>query len=63
MLNNIKGWRTVIANAIMSVPPVIETLRSEFDISDEIQSGYSLLVIVVNLFLRSVTNTRIGDKG
>lgn len=61
--NKLKGWRTVIVNVLLAVVPVLELAELRDVIPDAYLPWYSLGVVLLNLYLRKITTTPIGQKG
>ena len=64
-----KGYRTIAANALMAVLPALEVagqLLNMQEIQDVIPSGwlpwYMLAAALLNMYLRKITTTPIGEK-
>lgn len=57
-----KGWRTVLFNLALGIPPVLELSSWRDLIPDEWWPFYVIGAAGVNLILRSITTTPIGAK-
>lgn len=73
MIKKLKGWRTVIFNAVAAVPAGIDILVQLVQVaqsSTEIQAliptawmpGYLLLVGLINIYLRTQTAAPVGKS-
>lgn len=65
----LKGWRTVIVNAVMAAPlawdviwAVIQTSEFQALIPAQYMPFYALAVSAVNIWLRKITTTPMGHK-
>ena len=65
----LKGWRTIVANALLAILPLLEVAGQLFNMP-EIQSvipsnwlpWYMLGVALLNMILRKITTTPMGQK-
>jgi hypothetical protein len=58
----LKGYRTIIINILLSVMPVMELTELTQVMPQEWLPWYALGMALVNMWLRSVTTTRIGHR-
>lgn len=58
----LKGWRTVIANALMALVPVLEMTEVTALLPSEWEGPYMLVMVAANLVLRMLTTTPVGRK-
>ncbi len=59
---NLKGWRTVIINILLSILPVLQLTELRNVIAPEYLPWYALAVAVINVWLRQLTTTPLGQK-
>ena len=62
-----KGWRTILSNALLAIAPILELLAMHDAeiraiIPQEYMAYYTLLVLVANVALRTITTTPVGRK-
>lgn len=57
-----KGYRTVVANALMSVLPILELSEFAAVLPIEWMPYYTLGVVLANMWLRSLTTTPLGKQ-
>lgn len=61
----LKGYRTIAFNVLALLPPLLDAL-SMIDVhgllGDKGYAVYSVVVLIVNLYLRSITTTAVGQK-
>lgn len=57
-----KGYRTLIFNALAAILPVLELLRENAVIPEQYMDEYVLLVLIGNGILRYLTDTPVGNK-
>lgn len=71
-----KGWRTVIANILMSLPAIWDViiqvltnfvpLAQEYGLKQVIPDSwmpyYVAGMVLINIYLRTITTTKIGQK-
>lgn len=62
LTNKIKGWRTIIVNGLMAILPVLELTELVNVLPPETQAWYLLALALVNIGMRSITNTPVGQK-
>ena len=62
LARKLKGWRTVIANLLMSVMPVLELTEITQALPDEWLPWYALGMALVNMWLRAITTSPMGRK-
>ena len=55
-----KGYRTIIANVLLGILPVIELTEVRDVLPPDWLPWYSLAVVVLNLGLRSITTGPVG---
>ncbi len=60
--HKLKGWRTVITNLLMSIMPVLELTEAIQVLPVGWQPWYALGVALVNMWLRSITTSPLGQK-
>lgn len=61
-MNALKGWNTVIFNIVAAIFGVLEVTDFTDLIPANWQGGIIAVVSLVNLYLRTRTNTPIGRK-
>lgn len=60
-----KGWRTIAANVVLALPPVLDALSAldmKATFGDKWGAIYGVAVVLVNLYLRTLTTTAVGEK-
>lgn len=57
-----KGWRTVAANILFAILPVLELTEFRDVLPPDWLPWYVLGVALANLMLRAVTTTPVGKK-
>ena len=64
-----KGWRTVAVNAVAALPVLADVLLAVTTdpavadlIPDQWAAYYALFVVLVNLYLRTITTTPLGRR-
>lgn len=64
-----KGWRTIIFNALFGIVPVLDIAGQVFSVPeiqavvpDDYLKYYLLTGALINLGLRTITNTAVGKK-
>lgn len=62
MLEELKGWRTIIFNVLVFVATVLDLAEFRDIIPADWMGAYALSVALVNLGLRYVTDTSVGQK-
>jgi hypothetical protein len=55
-----KGWRTILANLLFAVLPVLELTELRAVIPPAWLPWYALGVVLANMVLRAVTSTKMG---
>lgn len=56
----LKGWRTIVANILFGVVPVLELTEWQAVLPEGWVPWYALFIALANMALRSVTTTPIG---
>lgn len=63
--DRLKGYRTIAFNVIALLPPILDAL-SMVDVhgllGDKGYAVYSVIVLIANIYLRSITTTPVGQK-
>ncbi|WP_159585904.1 hypothetical protein [Chelativorans xinjiangense] len=62
MLAKLKGWRTLIANALMAILPIMELTEFRDVLPDVWVPYYALFVVLANMWLRKITTTPVGER-
>ena len=57
----LKGYKTIIANAAMSIIPILGLTEVAAIIPAEYMNYYMLFMVLANMWLRKVTTTRMGS--
>lgn len=57
-----KGYRTIVANVLFAVLPVVELTEFRDVLPPDWLPWYSLAVVLANMALRLVTTTKVGAK-
>lgn len=55
-----KGWRTLTANLVASLLPLLDQFGVADFVPDRYMLWYVLAVIAMNLFLRMITTSPVG---
>lgn len=63
LMHKLKGWKTIAANVVFAIVPIMELTEVRDVIPDAYLPWYSLFVVLANLWLRKVTTTAVGHKG
>jgi hypothetical protein len=63
LTHKLKGWRTIVANAVFAIVPVLELAEVRDVVPDDWLPWYSLFVVLANMYLRKITTTPVGKKG
>ena len=63
LATKLKGWKTIAANVVFAIVPIMELTEVRDVIPNEYLPAYSLAIVLANLWLRSVTTTAVGKKG
>lgn len=61
-MNIFKGWKTRIVNGLASIIPILELTEVYDVIPDQYLVWYALGLVLVNMWLREVTNTKAGSQ-
>ncbi|MEP3278322.1 MAG: hypothetical protein ABJN26_00060 [Stappiaceae bacterium] len=62
-LNNVlRGWRTLAANILFSIIPVLQLSEFRDVLPEQWLSWYALGVVLANMWLRKITTTPMGRK-
>lgn len=56
----IKGWRTIVANLLFMIVPILELTELKAVLPAEFLPWYALGVVVANMALRKITTTPLG---
>lgn len=69
MLANLKGYRTLIVNGVLMIPPALQVLHDVLSMPEilplipvEYKPYYALLIALANVWLRTITTTPVGKK-
>ncbi len=62
LLINLKGWRTLILNVLLSILPILQLTELRGVIPVEYLPWYALVVAVLNIWMRALTSTSLGQK-
>jgi len=57
-----KGFRTIVANILFAVVPVLELTEFRDVLPSEWLPWYTLSVVLANMALRVITTTPVGTK-
>lgn len=57
-----KGWRTLIANILFAIVPIMELSELRDVLPDDWLPYYALVVVLANMLLRYLTTTPVGQK-
>jgi len=57
-----KGFRTIVANILFAVVPVLELTEFRDVLPSEWLPWYALSVVLANMALRVITTTPVGTK-
>ena len=57
----LKGYKTIIANAAMSIIPLLGLTEVAAIIPAEYMNYYMLFMVLANMWLRKVTTTAMGS--
>lgn len=60
-LSKLKGYRTLLVNVAMAIMPILEMSEILDVLPQEYEAPYALFIAVANLYLRSITNTPMGQ--
>lgn len=58
----LKGWRTVVANVLLAVIPVLELTEWRTVLPREWLPYWGLAVALINIYLRTRTTSPVGKK-
>lgn len=58
----LKGWKTMLANALMAIIPILELAEIKAVLPPDWLPYYALGMVLVNMFLRWLTTTPVGKK-
>lgn len=58
----LKGYRTMVVNAVASVLPILEMTELVNVLPSEWLPWYALIVALLNMYMRSITTTALGQK-
>ena len=61
-MNRLKGWRTIAANMLLAVLPVLELTELAAVLPPDWLPWYALVVALVNMWLRSITTSPLGRR-
>lgn len=56
------GYRTIIANILMAILPIMELAEFRNVLPDDLLPAYALVIVAANMILRYVTTTPIGKS-
>lgn len=62
ILNLVKGWKTAFVNIAFTAIPILQLTEFKMVIPMKYLPWYALGIALINLWLRSVTTTPIGQK-
>lgn len=57
-----KGYRTVLVNAGLAAMPILEMSEVLDVLPENYEAPYAILIALMNLYLRSITTTPIGQR-
>ena len=57
-----KGWRTIAVNVALSILPIVELAEFRDVLPDDWLKWYALIIVLANMWLRTVTTTAMGRK-
>lgn len=59
-----KGWRTLVVNLLLAVAPVLQaTGAADLGLTGTAATIYGIGITAINLFLRFITTTPVGQAG
>lgn len=58
----LKGWRTMIVNAALSVLPVLQLTEVAQVMPDDWLGWYALIMALINMYMRKITTTPMGKS-
>lgn len=58
----LKGWRTILANVLFAILPIVELTEFKAVLPQHWLPWYALAVVLANMALRWVTTTPVGRK-
>lgn len=58
----IRGYRTVVVNAFLSIVPILELTEVRDVMPDDWLKWYALVLVFANMYLRSITKTPMGKR-
>lgn len=58
--DRLRGWKTLIANVLFAVVPVMELTEFRNVVPESLLPWYALFVVLANMYLRSITKTPVG---
>ncbi|MDC9701537.1 MAG: hypothetical protein PSN37_04865 [Alphaproteobacteria bacterium] len=62
VMEGLKGWRTVLVNLLMGIVPLMEMSEIIPILPDEWEPFYIFGIALINMWLRAMTDTKIGQK-
>lgn len=58
----LKGWKTILLNIVLSILPILNLTEFREILPDSYLPWYALLVAVLNVWVRTLTTTPVGQK-
>ena len=59
-----KGYRTLIFNLLAAIIPVLQaTGAADLGLTGNVAMIYGIAIPIINIILRSITNTPLGQSG
>lgn len=58
----LKGYRTLLINGVLAAMPILEMSEILNVLPDGYEAPYAILIAIMNLCLRAVTTTPIGQN-
>lgn len=57
-----KGWRTVLANSLFTILPIVQLTEFKDVLPENLLPWYALFIAVINMYLRKITDTKLGKS-
>lgn len=61
-LAKFKGYRTVLVNGALAAMPILEMSEVLDVLPEGYEAPYAILIAIINLYLRTITTTPLGQK-
>lgn len=59
---NLRGWRTIVLNVLLTILPILQLTELQAILPHNYLPIYALLVAVLNIWMRTLTTTSVGQK-